>query len=532
MGRHRLRLTFVPKYNYEFLSAGPQHAKALFMKSAPEPIPVFLRVHTRVADEKPRKSGQGKLPDKWANFALVFDCETTTDIRQDLNFLWWRFCELKNGIYVCQQEGLVYADNLDPASIDLIKTFARNETAKVEEGCPQEILVQSRTEFVDGEFWQALQAGAVIVCFNAPFDLSRLALEYREAQSKNTGWSMVLWAYEGGPDKLKPRLRIKPKDSRSAFISLAGGDPNNRVIYRGRFLDLSVLCWALRNKHLTLDAALHSFGLKGKMEHEPTGRVTKHELKYGREDVERTVALLNAMKREYDGFSLDLPPEQAFSAASITKAFLDKMGIEQPSRKFDLPDEILGKCMQGYYGGRSEVRIRHQEVPVVVCDTTSEYPSVATLLGLWALLTAANLEVVDCTEEARSILRSVNVETVLNPAKWRELAFFASIEPDGDILPVRALYSETGDTNIGLNPLTAKKPIWFAGPDLAASELVTRNSPPKIIRAFRLIPHGLQEGLKTTVIGKRTINPASDDFFRAVIEERKKLPNRTHTICC
>src|SRR5207244_10960465 len=78
------------------------------------------------------------------------------------------------------------------------------------------------------------------------------------------------------------------------------------------------------------------------------------------------------------------------SAASITKAFLEGMGIKQPSRKFELPDEKLGKCMQAYYGGRSEIRIRHQEVPVVVCDTTSEYPSVAGLLGLWPLLTAAN----------------------------------------------------------------------------------------------------------------------------------------------
>jgi len=284
----------------------------------PEPAPIFLRVHTRVVGEKPRKEREGGSPEKWANFALVFDCETTTDIRQDLNFLWWRFCELKSGRYVCQQEGLVYADNLDPASIDLIRTFARNETAKVEEGCPQEILVQSRTQFVDGEFWQAIQAGALVTCFNAPFDLSRLALEYREAQSKNTGWSMVLWHRHGGSDIFRPKLGIKPKDSRSAFINLAGGDPNNRAVYRGRFLDLSVLGWALRNRHMDLNGFLLSFGLRSKMKHEPTGRVTKSELQYGWTDVERTVELLNAMKREYDGFPLDLPPEQAFSAASIT----------------------------------------------------------------------------------------------------------------------------------------------------------------------------------------------------------------------
>jgi hypothetical protein len=491
----------------------------------PDLAPIVLRVHTRVANEKPRQGGQGRLPDKWAKFALVFDCETTIDIRQDLTFLWWRFCERKEDVYVCQQEGLVYADALDKKSIELIRMYARNERADVEEGCPESILVQSRTEFVDGEFWEAIQAGASIVCFNSPFDLSRLALEYREAQSKNTGWSMVMWKYKGKPDKLKPKLRIKPKDSRSAFMSVAGGDPNNRAVYRGRFLDLSVLGWALRNRHMTLDGFLDSFGLDGKIDHEPTGRVTKKELAYGRGDVERTVALLNAMKHEYDGFPLRLSPERAMSAASITKAFLDEMGIEHPSRKFSLPDKILGRCMQAYYGGRSEIRIRHQEVPVVVCDTTSEYPSVAGLLDLWPLLVSSNIRLAYCTKDAQKTLSNVNAKTILNPSKWSNLAFFALVKPFGDVLPVRAIYKETGNTNIGLNPLTSQKPIWYAGPDLAASRLTTGRTP-RIIRAFRLVPVGVQEGMKHTQIGTRVFKPEKEgeDFFRAIIEERNKLP--------
>jgi hypothetical protein len=479
-----------------------------------------------VKNEKPRKESEGKLADKWANYALVFDCETTTDIRQNLNFLWWRFCERKQNTYVCQQEGLVHADALDAESIALIHNYARSKKADVEDGCPENIFVQSRTEFVDGEFWTAVQAGAVIVCFNAPFDLSRLALEYREARKKNSGWSMVLWRYEGKPDKLKPKLRIKPKDSRSAFINFAGGDPNNRTIYRGRCLDLSVLGWALRNRHMTLEGFLKSFGLEGKLDHEPTGRISEKELAYGRRDTERTVALLNAMKREYEGFPIDLPPERAMSAASITKAFLDKMKVEQPSRKFDLPDHILGKCMQAYYGGRSEIRIRHQEVPIVVCDTTSEYPSVAGLLHLWPLLIAANVEVENCTEEARRILDGINSATILEPSLWPRLAFFASVKPSGDLLPVRAMYSETGETNIGLNPLTATEPIWYAGPDLAASKLAAEQAP-QIVEAFRIVPKCVQAGMKPTAIGTRTINPVTDDFFRVVIEERKTLA-KTH----
>jgi hypothetical protein len=501
----------------------PADKKGLPRKIKPEPTPVFVRSHTRVKNEKPRRDGERKLPDKWANYALVFDCETTIDIRQDLNFLWWRFCERKQDIYVCQQEGLVYADTIGPESIDLIHRYAESKKADVEEGCPEGILVQSRSEFVDGEFWTAVQAGAVIVCFNAPFDLSRLALEYREARNKNTGWSMVLWRYQGKPDKFKPKLRLKPKDSRSAFISFGGGDPNNRTIYRGRFLDLSVLGWALRNRHMTLDGFLSSFGLEGKIDHEPSGRITKKELAYGRRDTERTVALLNTMKREYDGFPIDLPPERAMSAASITKAFLEKMEVKQPSRKFDLSADILGKCMQAYYGGRSEIRIRHEEVPIVVCDMTSEYPSVAGLLRLWPLLTAASVEVEDCTKEARRILDGVDAETILGPSLWPRLAFFASVKPSGDLLPVRALYVESGETNIGLNPLMSTEAIWYAGPDLAVSKLANATTP-QIIEAFRIVPHGVQEGMKTTTIGNRTINPVKDDFFRVVIEERKNLP--------
>ena len=59
----------------------------------------------------------------------------------------------------------------------------------------------------------------------------------------------------------------------------------------------------------------------------------------------------------------------------------------------------------------------------------------------------------------------------MNPSTWQRVAFFASVRPADDILPARTLYSDTGDTTIGLNPLTSDQPMWYAGPDLAASKL-------------------------------------------------------------
>jgi len=161
-------------------------------------------------------------------------------------------------------------------------------------------------------------------------------------------------------------------------------------------------------------------------------------------------------------------------------------------------------------------------VPVVVCDTTSEYPSVAGLLNLWPTLIATGLEVEDYSREARETLARANLLSSLKPSEWKKFAFFALTKPSGDILPVRALYREDGATNIGLNPLTSKEPIWYAGPDLIASRLLSGRTP-RIVKAFRVVPRGVQAGLKSATIGTRQINPETDDFFRAVIEERKKL---------
>ena len=64
------------------------------------------------------------------------------------------------------------------------------------------------------------------------------------------------------------------------------------------------------------------------------------------------------------------------------------MNIKRPEDKFDVSLKNLGIAMGSFMGGRSETRIRLQEVPVVPVDFTSEYPSTCVLLGIWNILTA------------------------------------------------------------------------------------------------------------------------------------------------
>lgn len=490
---------------------------------------IYLRCHTRILDENPKEKRGSRKPPPLPRYVLVFDTETTTDARQNLNFGAYQFCEAdSHGQYVCREEGLLYADELDAAQLEVLREYVRKE--KTGDKKRRRLRLYDRSTFVEKVMYTAIQADAAIVAFNLPFDLSRLAVEYRVARGAGgRGWSFVVFRYKHPkskallPNTYRPRVQLRPKDSKAAFIRLAGGDMD-QPYRRGRFLDLKTLVWALRNKSLSLESACREFKVPGKLDHTPTGRVTKEEIDYCRQDVQATVGLMNALFVEFRGYPVgDLPPEKAYSAASIAKAFLGTMGVIPPAQKFNLDDKTLGICMQPYYGGRAEIRIRHTPVPVVYTDFTSQYPTVNTLLGLWRMLTAENLRVRDATREVRTLIQSLTPDQLLDQNTWPKLAFFALIQPDGDTLPVRTVYGDehVGEqTNIGLNRLTSAKPIWFAGPDVVASLLLSRKMP-KILRAIRFEAVGVQKEMRSVNLGAGSIDPYKDDFFRKVIEERK-----------
>ena len=335
-------------------------------------LPIYLRAHTTVEGAKP-KTGSKRRQEKFARYALVFDTETTTDTTQALTFGFYRFCELQpDGDYVCLEEGAFHADELNERSLAILRRYARSERAETVYSCPKRLRLYSRSEFIEKVFFMACKAGAVVVAYNCPFDLAHVAVDYRVARGAGgRGWSFVLSQYQDpktgrkSPNSFRPRIQLRPKDSKAAFIRLAGGD-SKQPFRAGRFLDLKTLAWALRNKSLSLEGACREFGVPGKLDHAPTGGVTEEEVEYCRQDVRATAALLNALQAEFRRYPLgDLPSERAWSAASIGKAFLGTMGVVSPEQKFKIDDVTLGNCMQSYYGGRCEVRIRHVPVPVV-----------------------------------------------------------------------------------------------------------------------------------------------------------------------
>jgi len=493
---------------------------------------IFVRAHTVVPENRRKERPE---PAKWSQEVLIIDTETTLDATQKLNFGVYRRCKLGSDGYECIEEGLFYADGLNKTQRSTLEKYVadRKNVPTLDVKIfppPMRLNLYSRSAFVKCVFWKAIRKGAMVVGFNLPFDLSRIAV--KSCAADGGGWSLVLSMRKSRktglvePNPERPRIVITSIDSKMAFIGLRGIRHPHEWPQEKRFLDLRTLGWALRNESYSLKRACEAFNCQGKLDHKPTGKVTPEEIDYCRQDARATASLLNAMKLEFDQHPIGLRPDRAYSPASIAKAYLDVMGIIHPKEKFKVGDKKLGIAMQAYYGGRAECRIRRKSVPVVLTDFTSQYPMVNALLGNWEVLTADSVHFEDCTAKVRKTLTGLTLEDAFDPAFWKQLSFFALVQPERDILPVRTVYS--GRTqNIGLNYLDSSKPVWFAGPDIVASALLTGKAP-RIVKAIRLVPHGRQAGLKkTNLAGMVTVDPVNDDFFCHVIEQ-KSVHKRTN----
>ena len=313
--------------------------------------------------------------------------------------------------------------------------------------------------------------------------------------------------------------------------------PQKGYIFRGHFLDLRTLAFALTDKGYSLEAACEAFGVDhGKQKVTKHGEVTEDYIDYNRRDVLATSELAVKLLEEYDKHPITLQATKAYSPASIGKAYLRAMGIRPIlERQPDFPKKYLGYAQSAFFGGRASAHIRRFPIPVVYTDFLSMYPTVNSLMGLWRFVIAQEIKVVEnCKGEIEEFLGRVTADDLFKPATWRHLTAFVRIVPDGAMLPTRAKYSPvSNDWQVAVNHVYADKDspanqeLWFSLPDVVASVIKTGRVP-KIVDAFRIEAVGAMPGLNSTKLRSSIeIDPTGQDFFKVVIEERKRLASRT-----
>jgi hypothetical protein len=471
--------------------------------------------------------------------SIVFDCETTTDSTQRLRFGSYRlFLDRQSAApgSVCVQEGLLYADDLPeraPADYRFLCSYVKRHRADVSPGRPRQLRLLSRSEFVEQVIWRwGHQQQATIVGFNLPFDLTRLALDVTAAR-KVRGISLRLWEYDGGENRFRPRIVLRRIDRHRTLMSFAGvvgtqeeENKKRKKKYFGRFLDLATLTFAHSDQPgLSLEAACERFGVRFSKRSVQHGTALDDKyVDYCRADVQATAALFRNAEIEHRRHPIRLPSRRVFSGATIAKSYWDALGIAPTAERLPgFPPELSAVGMAAFFGGRSDCRIRRTEMPVVYCDFKSMYPTCASLMGTWELITAEHLVTHDATKRVQRMLEADDFASeCFQRDSWRELHTLVKVNPNGAILPVRARYLPGSDAwNVGVNPLQSSEPLWYPLGDVLAAALLGPVKP-IVIEAVQFVPEGRAPGLRRVKLrGELPFSPGRRDFFATLVEERE-----------
>jgi hypothetical protein len=478
---------------------------------------------------------------------FVFDTETRTDACQQLTFGSYRF--FVNG--ELREEGLFYADDLPSKDRKTLEKYVAAQNSR-----GNHLLLLNRGEFLKKLYKAVYKGRALLVGFNLPFDLSRIAFTARPARGRFAGgFSLALWSYTKKgverPATRRPSIGIKHIDSKRALKGFTArfrpddsdlipdgsvtGAPEKGYKFRGHMLDLRTLAFSLTDRGYSLESACQAFGVEhGKQHVAKHGVVTLKYIDYNRRDVQATSELAVKLLAEYRKHPINLQPTKAYSPASIGKAYLRAMGITPILERLpDFPAAYLGFAKTAFFGGRTSAHIRKTPVPVVYVDFLSMYPTVNCLMDLRRFLVARRVRVVKhCHPQIVKFLRKLTPEKLFCPDTWKHLPAFVKVIPNGDLLPSRGKYSvASNDWQVALNYLYApdhepSKGLWFSLPDVAASVLLTRKIP-MIVDAFKLDPVGKLPGVGPVHLGGEVeVNPRTQDLFRAMIEQRKSLAKR------
>ena len=513
---------------------------------------VSLRVYVTRAPTKAKKSkgeekrgkrpaGKKQFPPRMppSDWVLVFDCETRTTPDQRLRF----------GAYQLRNKGRLFERGAfyepEVLTAEDLTVLSKVVAEELETSDGERVRLLMRDQFVDEVLYgSGRDVGAQIVGFNLPFDISRLAIDHDSARrSMRGGFTFKLSEKEG-----RANVAVKHLSQKAALIRFTGEKPEKTEDEaeetdsdaphesevpadpdRGYFVDVKTLAAALTSGSHSLASlsVLLDVPTEKTESEEHGGPLTPEYVRYGLRDVQTTWECFDALAQRFASFGLDeTGPYDLYSEASLGKAYLKTMKIARwRDLQPNFPPQMIGQILSAYYGGRAEVHIRRQIVPVIHCDFLSMYPTVCTLMGLWNFVRARGVTYREDTERVQALIETPGeelAEQLRHKPIWSELKVLVQVAPSRDLFPIRAKYPDAETANIGLNELSSDDPIWFTLADVLAAKVLTGRTP-TILKAIRFDPKGKQAGLKPVVVAGETIDPTTQDFYRQLIIHRNKL---------
>ena len=454
----------------------------------------------------------------------------------------------------CLEEVLFYADDLPSRDRQALKDYVLHHNVNVTSADDHRLRLLTQGEFLDLFYQLAYKARCLVVGFNLSHDISRLAFDCSPARGFYAGgFSFCLWSYRDKrgrerPDGFRPSVGVKYIDNKRSLIGFTArnspdqadlipegstsGKPQPGYKFRGHFVDLRTLAFALTDEAYSLEEACKAFGVgypkRQLLQH---GAITNEYIDDNRTDVLAMSELAAKLVGELAEHPIAVPPTYAISPASIGKGYKLAMGIRPIlQRQPNFPKEYLGYAQAALFGGRTSANIRKVVCPIVYVDFLSMYSTVNTLMRLWQFVIAREIRVIEhCKDQVESFLRKLTPDILFEPETWTRMNGFVKVVPNGDVLPIRSKYSPaTNDWQVGINHVYGEKEeaLWYSIPDVIASILATGRVP-EIVDAFLIEPDGvLSELIPTKLRGAVEVDPKRDDFFKVIVEERLRLSSR------
>jgi hypothetical protein len=197
------------------------------------------------------------------------------------------------------------------------------------------------------------------------------------------------WALESG----KPDEAASNAQGRKAKKT----ETKKAKALKAKFLDVSQLGLAMLGAgHSSMEAlskTLKTATQKGDFDayDDP---FTPEAFNYCFDDVQTTFEIWAKLRDRYKSLGITKPVWEVYSAASHGKGFYDDLGVPRfMDAHPHFPPSVLGCCMEAFYGGLTDVRIRNRAVEVIHTDFKSQYSTANILLGLQNLLLAESFAI-------------------------------------------------------------------------------------------------------------------------------------------
>jgi hypothetical protein len=494
-------------------------------------LDLYFRAHTIpvIAQKEYRTKRRASQPKD----ALVFRCATMGDEKKDLLFGAYICAELEDAEYVAKEIGLFYREG-HPEEFRALTRFVKDSAYEL----------GSVEDFRRNVFLKYLKARALIVAHDAPREISRIAIKWNKSAKTRRGFSFYFRMFRDKktckmrPSGYEPGISVESLDAAKAIYRPikykfydrdAEREEEDKKFSNVHILDLKTLTSVLTGEVYSFPTVCDIFGAPASRQRKSESRVTKPAIVRLLRDVTAELELLNRLNREFAQHPVDLPPDRCYSPATLAKSYLFAMGIKPPQGKFKIPDRINGIAAQASAGGRAECMIRLTPVPVTYVDLHAQFPAVSKLLDCREISCAESLEFPDFTAGARQMVERVELEDCFRPAFWKQLRFFALVEPNEDVVPMRAKFGlrAESDPTLAWNFLTSKQPFWTTGADVVAANLMT-GKPLKILKAIEVVPRGVQPGLvPVKLYSQLEVDPRRDDLAVKLVELRSSVKSKS-----